>query len=119
MNERKLRGRPAGSGAQLPAGERIKHSRARRAAAGSARVEIVLDVDTNEQLQTLMEHWQCKTKKEAIEQAITSAYQTIRTPGRLRESLKVAPDFDTPLPKSIEDSFYSHQAKNKPSSDNE
>ncbi len=71
------RGRPAGSGAQLPATVRAKQSRKERLAAGGARIELTLDGDTMAAVSQLVEHWGCRSKKEAIERAITIAASAV------------------------------------------
>lgn len=71
-------GRPAGSGAQLPDAERARKSRSQRAAAGATRLDFSLDAQHSEQLAALVMQWQCKSRKEAIERAITHVYTTIR-----------------------------------------
>lgn len=70
-------GRPLGSGQNLPAVERKRISRDSLAAGGSTRVDLTLDAATSAKLASLIEQWQCRTKKEAVELAITRAYATI------------------------------------------
>lgn len=77
MQEKRPRGRPEGSGAQLPAVERIRQSRASRAAAGSTRFDITLDADYADKLNQLAAYWQCRSRKEAIEKAIAAAFFTV------------------------------------------
>lgn len=77
MQEKKSRGRPAGSGAQLPPAERAKKSRSRLAAAGAIRLDCALDAQANAHLAKLMRHWGCATRKEAITRAIKIASKTI------------------------------------------
>ena len=86
MSAPKSIGRPAGSGAQLPAVERIRQSRASRAAAGATRFDLTLDAEHAARLATLMQQWQCKTRKETIERAIASVFDTIhgKTPKPMR-----------------------------------
>ncbi len=66
-------GRPAGSGQQLKPAARLQKSRQARAAAGAARLDITLNNLTATALEQLVSHWGCKTRKEAIERAITTA----------------------------------------------
>ncbi|HEX7649933.1 MAG TPA: hypothetical protein VF450_21230 [Noviherbaspirillum sp.] len=77
MEEKKAsRGRPAGSGAQLPAEERLRKSRAERAQAGATRVDFSLDAESSNKLAALMEHWNSPTRKHAIERALDIVYKT-------------------------------------------
>lgn len=66
-------GRPLGSGKQLPNRERAEHSRQERAAAGSTRVDVTLDNITMAALAILVEHWECRSKKDAVARAIRIA----------------------------------------------
>lgn len=70
-------GRPAGSGAQLPPATRAKQSRKGRLQAGAIRVEIILDTEAQAALHRLIEHWGCRSKKEAVERAIAIAASAI------------------------------------------
>ena len=70
-------GRPAGSGAQLPAIARTRASRSQRAQRGAVRIEVTLDKTTHEAVLSLMQHWGCVTKKEVLERAIQAAADTI------------------------------------------
>lgn len=71
-------GRPAGSGAQLPAAERSKVSRAKRAAAGAVRLDFTLEAHEVDALTALIEHWGSRSRKEAIARAIREVAVTIR-----------------------------------------
>lgn len=78
MQEKRSRGgRPAGSGAQLPAFERARKSRAERAKAGATRLDFSLDADSSEKLLTLMERWQSPNRKHAVERALNIVFQTL------------------------------------------
>jgi len=78
MDEQKRRaGRPAGSGEQLPPTERSRQSRQNRAAQGATRLDFYLDPDQAGQLTDLMQHWELKTKKEAVQRALDIVHQTI------------------------------------------
>lgn len=70
-------GRPSGSGEQLPSHERARQSRLQRAAAGAMRLDLTLDIDHADKLNDLATHWQCRTRKEAIERAIAAAFATV------------------------------------------
>lgn len=70
-------GRPAGSGEQLPPTERSRQSRQNRAAQGAPRLDFYLDPDQAGQLADLMQHWELKTKKEAVQRALDIVHQTI------------------------------------------
>ena len=70
-------GRPAGSGAQLPAITRTRNSRSQRAQLGAVRLEVTLDQSTHDALLSLLQHWHCSTKKETLERAIQAAASTI------------------------------------------
>ena len=70
-------GRPAGSGAQLPAIVRTRASRLQRAQDGAVRLDVTLDPSTHASLLDLMQHWGCATKKEVIERAIQATANTI------------------------------------------
>lgn len=70
-------GRPAGSGAQLPAIARTRASRSQRAQLGAVRIEVTLDKMTHDAVLLLMQHWKCATKKEVIERTIQAAASTI------------------------------------------
>ena len=76
MTKRKV-GRPAGSGMQLPGHIRAKQSRQERLALGASRMDVTLDADTLDALQQLVNHWGCKSKKEAISKAIAIAASAI------------------------------------------
>lgn len=77
-------GRPAGSGAQLPAGVRAKQSRQERLQGGAVRMEVTLSADTMAGVNQLVEHWGCRSKKEAVERAIEIAVSAV-VPGRLQK----------------------------------
>jgi hypothetical protein len=78
MDEQKRgRGRPAGSGKQLPAVERTRQSRQNRAAQGATRLDFYLDSAHADQLAQLMQHWDLDTKKEAVQRALDIVHQTI------------------------------------------
>jgi hypothetical protein len=70
-------GRPAGSGAQLPAIARTRASRSQRAQRGAVRIEVTLDKTTHDAVLALMQHWGCTTKKEVVERAIQAAASTV------------------------------------------
>lgn len=70
-------GRPLGSGQQLAPLERVKKSRNSRAAAGAVRVDFSIDQETSMRLGMLMQHWRCKSRKEAISRAIEIIGKTI------------------------------------------
>lgn len=74
MHEKLSRGRPAGSGAQLPAAARTRKSRDERSASGAVRVDFSLDPDSAAKLGQLMDLWHCPNRKEAIQQAIQIAH---------------------------------------------
>lgn len=78
LQEKRPPGRPEGSGEQLPAVERIRRSRAKRAAAGAVRFDLTLDADHSDKLARLMQQWNCKTRKEAIEHALSIVCETIQ-----------------------------------------
>ena len=69
-------GRPAGSGAQLPAIARTRASRTQRALLGAVRIEVTVDKTTHDAVLALMRHWGCTTKKEVIGRAIQAAAST-------------------------------------------
>ena len=76
---RAKRGRPVGSGAQLPAIERTRASRSKRAETGAIRLDLTLDTpESRAALTELMTHWKCKSRKEAVERALLAAVTTIR-----------------------------------------
>lgn len=77
QEDKRPRGRPAGSGAQLPPHERTRKSREERAKAGATRLDFSLDAASSEKLLMLMEHWQSPTRKNAVERALDIVYQTI------------------------------------------
>jgi hypothetical protein len=77
VNPKKRVGRPTGSGAQQPAIVRTRTSREQRACAGAVCVEATLDPTTHQALLSLMQHWNCTTKKETIERAIQAAAGTV------------------------------------------
>ena len=70
-------GRPAGSGAQLPAIARTRSSRFQRAQLGAVRIEVTMDKATHDAVLALMHHWGCATKKEVIERAIQAMASTV------------------------------------------
>lgn len=70
-------GRPAGSGEQLAPSARSRKSRRMRAEAGAARLDVTLSPLVAQALETLIAHWECKSRKEAIERAISIAASTI------------------------------------------
>lgn len=71
------RGRPAGSGAQQPPQERARKSRENRAGAGATRLDFSLDPTSSNQLVELMELWNARTRKEAVQHALNVVYQSI------------------------------------------
>lgn len=78
--EKRPRGRPAGSGAQLPAIERARKSRASRAEstkAGGSRLDFWLLGESAEQLVRLMQQWKSPHRKDAVERALDLAYKAI------------------------------------------
>lgn len=78
MDEQKRRpGRPAGTGEYLPPAERSRQSRQNRSAQGATRLDFYLDPDQAGQLTDLMQHWELKTKKEAVQRALDIVHQTI------------------------------------------
>lgn len=77
QDKKRAPGRPAGSGAQMPAQERARKSRAERARSGGTRLDFSLDADSASKLLTLMEHWQSPTRKQAVERALDIVFQTI------------------------------------------
>lgn len=79
MSDTRPRGRPAGSGEQLPAKERAKKSRAERNFNGATRLDFTLDIDSSNQLFALQHYWDCKTRKETVERALAIVFQTINT----------------------------------------
>lgn len=64
------RGRPAGTGTQQVAIERVRQSRRKNAASGGLRLDMTIDADTARFLAQLMSRWRCKTRKEAVQKAI-------------------------------------------------
>jgi hypothetical protein len=78
MDEQKRgRGRPVGSGEQLPAVERTRQSRQNRTAQGATRLDFYLDPAHADQLVQLMQHWDLDTRKEAVQRALDIVHQTI------------------------------------------
>ena len=73
----RIRGRPVGSGSQLPAADRTRKSRVERTATGAVRVDFSLDPDSAIRLAKLMEHWQFANRKAAIQQAIDIVYSSV------------------------------------------
>ncbi len=63
---------------QNSAVSRITKNRARRAASGAVRVDVTLNSHVVTMLSELMSHWRCSNRKEAIERAITLAWQGMR-----------------------------------------
>lgn len=41
------------------------------------RLDLTLDIDHADKLNDLATHWQCRTRKEAIERAIAAAFATV------------------------------------------
>ncbi len=78
-NSSPRRGRPAGSGAQLPAAERSRQSRQRRKQSDSIRLDMTLDTDAVAALNLLMRHWGCRKRKDAVTRALKAAAATIGT----------------------------------------
>ena len=70
-------GRPSGSGAQLPAVERMRKSRSDRAKAGAVRLDFSLVGESAQHLATLMQQWASPTRKDAVERALSLVCQTI------------------------------------------
>ncbi|MDQ1835191.1 hypothetical protein [Massilia scottii] len=71
------RGRPAGSGAQQPPQVRARQSRENRAGTGATRLDFSLDPASSGQLVELMELWNARTRKEAVQHALSVVYQTV------------------------------------------
>jgi hypothetical protein len=78
------RGRPIGSGAQLPAADRTRKSRIERSVTGAVRVDFSLDADSVIKLSKLTEQWQCVNRKEAIQQAINIVYASVYGKGNCK-----------------------------------
>lgn len=76
--EKRRMGRPPGSGAQLPSKERLRLSRENLAKSGGTRLDFSLDAVSSTQLTELMEHWDMKTRKKAVQHALSLIYQTIK-----------------------------------------
>lgn len=73
------RGRPTGSGAQQPPQIRARQSRKNRAGAGATRLDFSLDSTSSSQLVELMELWNVRTRKEAVQHALNVVYQTVNS----------------------------------------
>ena len=71
------RGRPVGSGAQLPAADRTRKSRTERSATGAVRIDFSLDPGSAIKLTKLIEQWQSTNRKEAIQQAIDIVHASV------------------------------------------
>jgi hypothetical protein len=71
------RGRPVGSGAQLPAADRTRKSRVERSATGAVRIDFSLDPGSAIKLTKLMAQWQSTNRKEAIQQAIDIVHASV------------------------------------------
>ena len=78
MQEKRPVGRPPGSGAQLPPVERNRQSRANLAKSGGTRLDFSLDAISSGQLDELIELWHMKTRKQAVQHALSIIYQTVR-----------------------------------------
>ena len=78
MDEKRKPGRPAGSGEQLSPVDRMRKSRARRQASGQ-RIDVQLDARHAGMLTELIEIWDVKTKKQAVERALEVVYSVLKT----------------------------------------
>jgi hypothetical protein len=77
IKEKRPVGRPRGSGAGLSANERLRLNREKLAKAGGTRLDFTLDPESSVQLTGMIEKWQMKTRKEAVQYALSIVNQII------------------------------------------